>query len=183
MNRLKKAAVLSELAEKLRGAGSWCGETHLQKATFVLQEFLNVPLDYKFVMYRYGPFSFDLRDELTEMQADGLLEMRPAPPYGPNLVPSEASRELRGRYPKSLATYRPAIEFVADRLRDKWVTDLEALATALYVASTEALDEPEAISERLRELKPHVSKEEAESASNEALEIIHGDLPVLHLSH
>jgi hypothetical protein len=30
MNRLQRAALLTELADKLRQQGSWCGETHLQ---------------------------------------------------------------------------------------------------------------------------------------------------------
>jgi len=34
MNTLQRAALLTELADKLRQQGSWCGETHLQKATY-----------------------------------------------------------------------------------------------------------------------------------------------------
>ncbi|MFI5455717.1 MAG: hypothetical protein ACHRXM_09725 [Isosphaerales bacterium] len=33
MERLQKAAILIELADRLRREGSWCGHTHMQKAT------------------------------------------------------------------------------------------------------------------------------------------------------
>ena len=37
MERLQKAAILTELADQLRREGSWCGHTHMQKATYFLQ--------------------------------------------------------------------------------------------------------------------------------------------------
>ncbi len=92
MNRLQRAAILSTLAEELLEIGSWCGETHLQKATFFLQHMLKVPTEWDFVLYRYGPFSFELRDELTAMRADQLLELIPMQPYGPRLLPTGQSR-------------------------------------------------------------------------------------------
>src|SRR6266545_4036200 len=64
MKRLQRAALLTELVEQMRAHDSWCGETHLQKATYFLQELLDVEMDYDFVLYKHGPFSFDLRDEL-----------------------------------------------------------------------------------------------------------------------
>jgi uncharacterized protein YwgA len=60
MDRLRRAAILTRLIEQLRNGGSWCGETHVQKATFFLQELLNVPLSLDFILYKHGPFSFDL---------------------------------------------------------------------------------------------------------------------------
>ena len=82
MDRFDRAAVLTELADRLRANGSWTGETHLQKATYVLQELLMVPLNFEFVFYKHGPFSFDLREELTSMRADGFLVQVPQDPYG-----------------------------------------------------------------------------------------------------
>src|SRR5439155_9345213 len=87
MNRLKRAAILSFLARDLRTKGSWCGETHLQKAVYVLKDMLEVPVPYDFILYKHGPFSFDLRAELTSFRADGIfaLQLQP-PPYCPKLV-------------------------------------------------------------------------------------------------
>lgn len=177
MKRLRRAAVVTELADRLREAGSWCGETHLQKACYFLQQLLGVPLEYEFILYRYGPFSFELREELVEMRADGLLELRPAPPYGPGILATEASAELRSQFPKTLSRYGEAINYVAGRLGDKWVTDLESLATALYVHEEEKRDSVDSIASRMRELKPRISEEEAESAASELLRMLQQYLP------
>ena len=68
MDRLQRASVLLALNEQLRAAGSWAGETHMQKATYFLQHLMGVPLAFDFILYKHGPFSFDLRDELTAMR-------------------------------------------------------------------------------------------------------------------
>lgn len=86
-----------------------------------------------FVFYRYGPFSRDLRAELTGIRADGFLEhvIQPAP-YGPGLLATDAARQqLQQRWPKMLARYGTHLDFVADELGALGVGDLERLATAL----------------------------------------------------
>jgi hypothetical protein len=56
MNRLQRAALLTTLADKLRDAGSWCGETHLQKAAYLLQTLLQVPLGFSLYPVQARPF-------------------------------------------------------------------------------------------------------------------------------
>jgi len=70
MDRLRRAALLTQLIERLRRRGSWCGETHVQKATLFLQDLTRIPMGFDFILYKHGPFSFDLRDELTSLRAD-----------------------------------------------------------------------------------------------------------------
>ena len=62
MNRLEKANLLVRLTERLRANKSWAGETHLQKATYILKRVLGVPVEFDFILYKHGPFSFDLRN-------------------------------------------------------------------------------------------------------------------------
>ena len=71
MNRLQRAAVLLTLLEQLQARGSWCGETHVQKSVYFLQDLLQVPLGFEFVLYKHGPYSFDLNDEITAVQLHG----------------------------------------------------------------------------------------------------------------
>jgi hypothetical protein len=54
-----RCALAVELAKQLRAEGSWCGETHLQKATFIIQDMTKANLGYKFVLYKHGPYSFE----------------------------------------------------------------------------------------------------------------------------
>ena len=42
MKRSQKLALLTLLNREMLSRGSWCGETHIQKATFFLQELLGV---------------------------------------------------------------------------------------------------------------------------------------------
>src|SRR5262249_38243894 len=130
---LKRAAVLLTLLECLKAHGSWCGETHLQKSTYFLQELLKVPLDFNFIFYKHGPYSFDLSDAITGLRADQLLGLKIRDPYGPSLVATEGAQWLYDRFPVPRDVYMQAVEFVATRVGQKTVADLERLATALYV--------------------------------------------------
>jgi len=169
MDRLRRAALLIRLMEKLREKGSWCGETHVQKAVLFLQDLLRVPLGFQFTLYKHGPFSFDLRDELTSMRADELLRLEPQqPPYGPRIAATPRTERIKNLFRKTLSDYDASINFVAERLGAKGVADLEGLATALYVTQHSggcwSLDQR---SRQITEIKPHISYEDARSATEE----------------
>jgi hypothetical protein len=68
------------------------------------------------------------------MRADRLIdrEVQP-PPYGPRIVVTERGRQLEARFERTMTRYGPALEWVADRLGDRGVVELERLATALWV--------------------------------------------------
>jgi len=168
MKRLQRAALLTELVEQMRDHDSWCGETHLQKATFFLQELLGVDLGYDFVVYKHGPFSFDLRDELGGFASDKLIRFQPqVPPYGPRITVTDEGEKVQRIYPKTLARHADEIAFVAEKLDGRGVIDLERLATALYVT----LNEPQASAERraeiVQQLKPHIPEPAAVGAVRE----------------
>jgi uncharacterized protein YwgA len=161
MDRLRQYALVAGLAHRLRGKGSWCGETHLQKATYFLQKLQKVPVGFEFFLYKHGPFSFDLRDELTAMRSDGLLELRPQWPYGPSFVPTAKSRELRQHYSKTLKKYQKQLDFVSHSLGNRNVAELEKLATALYITLEESMKSETQRAKRLHSLKPHVAVDDA----------------------
>lgn len=169
MNQLAQEAVLVGLARRLYDRGSWSGETHLQKAAYLLHELSGVPFDFNFILYKHGPFSFELRDELGSMRADRLLEREPQPPpYGPRFIVTERGRELEGRFGRTMERYRAALDWVADRLGDRGVVELERLATALWV--TRELGDAasvEARVARLHQVKPHVAITEGADAVRE----------------
>jgi hypothetical protein len=169
MERLQKAAIVTELADRLRRAGSWCGHTHMQKATYFLQALLGVPTGYKFILYMHGPYSFDLSEELAGFRADYLIEFdHKSPGYGPGLVPTPTSASLRTHFPVTLSKYAREIDFVAQSFGTKGVAELEKLATALYVSKEDgASASVEGRARRLVELKPHVSFQQALDAVRE----------------
>ena len=171
MDRLPKAAIVTKLAKRLRHYGSWCGATHIVKAMYLLQELLEVPAGFDFVLYKHGPYSFDLGDELTSLRADGLLALEPqSVPYGPRFAVTPLTRRLHATFPKTLAKYADSIEFVAKALGDKRVDELERVATALFVTKRRQSDHDGSIQGRakcLNRLKPHVSVDAATQAVEE----------------
>ena len=167
MDRLRMAAVLTRLIEQLRAHGSWCGETHVQKATLFLQDLTRVPLGFDFILYKHGPFSFDLNDQLTALRGNSLLDLRSHEPYGPHLHASSLADEYLELFPKTIGRYTPAMDFVVSRLASKNVAELERLSTALYVR-LEMPDEDDAVrARRIHQLKPHVSIQDARAALDE----------------
>jgi hypothetical protein len=173
MDRLRKAAVLTRLIERLRQKGSWCGETHVQKATLFLQDLMLVPLGFDFILYKHGPFSFDLKDELTSLRADELVRLEPQRGYGPRIATTDRSKYIQGLYSKTLAKYDDRISFVTQKLGSKGVTDLERLATAFYVTLRSTGDPSiDGRAASLTALKPHISRDEAVEAITEVDQII-----------
>ncbi len=165
MKRMARAAVISRLRDRLEEHDSWCGETHVQKAAYFLQHATDVPLGYSFILYKHGPFAFDLREDLGGFRADGLLELRPqAYPYGPRLVTTDAGKSLQDRFPKTLTRYDQQISLVAEYLGDAGVARLERLATALMLLRDKPDVSDSDAAREMHRLKPHVTEQQAKSA-------------------
>jgi len=165
MERLKKVSIILQLINNLKDNNSKCGETHIQKAMYFLQALKKVPTDFDFILYKHGPFSFDLRDELTSMRADQLLEIH-ANIYhsGLSLLPTESGKELIKHFPKTLEKFEKQIDFVAENcIGNKGAAKLERISTALFLTLRSDKAKKE-IMEELVVLKPHISKEKAVEA-------------------
>ena len=164
MKEEQNRAVLMTLIKSLRGKGSWCGETHIQKAAFFLKKLTHVPIDFDFILYKHGPYSFDLHDELSIMRAFELLDLEVSYPYGPRFADTDMGNNLLKRFPKMPAQYQKQIAFIADQLGDKGVTELERLATAYYVTLDNPDSDQEARAKAIVDLKPHIKLDAARQA-------------------
>jgi uncharacterized protein YwgA len=163
VNDIDRSAILLDLAAQLRAYGSWTGETHVQKAAYLLQQLLGVPSGFKFVLYKHGPFSFDLRDSLNKLETWGCIQTEDQPyPYGPKIVEGPASGKLRAAS-KDREEYVPQIQFVAHQLGKANVSELERVATALFIELDPNV-KPEDRPDRLVSLKPHISHQDAPNA-------------------
>jgi uncharacterized protein YwgA len=174
VNKGQKSAILIDVANELLERGSWCGETHLQKAVFLIQEVLGVETNFEFILYKHGPFSFELRDSINGMVSDGLIEavIRNSG-YGATLLPTADSENFLQRFPKTLLRYGPQIQFVADHIRNRGVNELERLATAVFVINRfDHLRSDEDRAQEIVELKPHISVYDAKEAVQQAVNLI-----------
>lgn len=180
MNELQRSAILLSLIENLKTRGSWCGETHIQKATYLLQELMEVPLGFNFILYKYGPYSFDLSEHIVSMRADSLIRLISNYPYGPTLAPGELVEQVKGRCLKTLGKFEAQVAFAANQLGEKRVADLEALSTALYIYLNESETSPEGRIERLKKIKPHIDTDLATSATKDLDDLFVECRPYLH---
>lgn len=155
LGELREAALIATLIDRVAATGRFCGETLVQKSVFFLKELFGVPLSADFRLYYYGPFSFDLRDQLQGMQADDFVKVKPHQ-YGAMFVAGERYGLLQRQFPKTIGKYEEEIRFVVDHLATRGVGQLEPLATALFLTRKH----PGAgVDDRARELhavKPHV---------------------------
>jgi len=154
-----------DLVEKLHKNGSWCGETHLEKVIFILQDLSKPSLGYKFILYKHGPFSFDLKDELAAMRSANVLEfMILRDGYGPSMVATEFGRRILQVNRENVETYLPINDFLSEWFASKDVKQLEKIATAYYVTQKHPRDPILARARKVNSLKPHVDVDAAEEA-------------------
>lgn len=92
----------------------------------------------------------------------------------PSLWPTENAGRVLDRFPNTLRTHGPKVRFVAERLGDKNVAELERLATALYVVLQKPDATPEERAGEIHRLKPHVSLSEGRAAL-QSMERMRGD--------
>ena len=167
MDALERYATLLKLVRGMNEANSWSGETHIQKSIFFLQEALDVELRYKFILYKHGPFSFPLRDDLIAMRADDFLALQVRhPEYGPSYVPGKRA-SLLDAFCSATKDLERRIEFAARRIAPRSVAELEPLATALYLKKRSPDAQEEALARQIHQLKPHITVERAREALRE----------------
>jgi uncharacterized protein YwgA len=167
MNEIKRAAILATLIKKMNLQSSWSGETHIQKSVYFLQEMLKVPTDFDYILYKHGPFSFDLRDELTLLRGKLFLELQANPyPYGPSYTPGRLSNVYEERFEKEIQPHLRQLDFIAKNVSIMTVAELERISTALYVKLENSVSSTE-LAKRIHDLKHHISIEAAERALEE----------------
>ena len=165
LQRLERAAVLTDLVEELRTAGSWSGDDHLQAAICLLQTAGRVPLGYTFLVWKESPHSFDLADDLDRMQALGVLKLETRPfPNAPSFAAGPRARSLRERFTAIVSRYGEQAKTVAAAVSDKDVVELERLATASYVLEQTPSHDRDSLLKELLAVSPHTSEDDARAA-------------------
>jgi hypothetical protein len=173
MDQLQREALLVYLAERLRDAGSWCGETQLQKTAYFLQDLTGVPLGYDFMLYKHGPFEFELRGEIRELIGYEMLavETQP-PPYGPRLRPTKAGNNFISTYREAIEEHSTAVEFVVEVLGNSGAARLEKLGTALWYTVRGNRETREQKAQKIHDRKPHITVEDAMEAIAEVEQLL-----------
>jgi uncharacterized protein YwgA len=96
---------------------------------------------YKFVIYKHGPYSFDLSNELTEMRAAGILELHfPREGYGPSILATDFGERVYRVNKENVEKYDAVSKFLADWFSGSDVRHLERIATAYFVTAKNPRD-------------------------------------------
>ncbi|MGK7346054.1 MAG: hypothetical protein ACNS63_09630 [Candidatus Nitrospinota bacterium M3_3B_026] len=164
--QFKRHAFILAIIDSLHKHGSWTGKTHVQKALSLLRDSGKVDLPFEFVLYRHGPYSFDVESELEQMQSYGAVRIEPnVAGYGVVLHPGEMA-DFVNSIEKLSTEELEAIEDVCEFIGLQPVKVLERLATASWIRCQEGKTEQKDVAERLHSLKPHISIPDAEDANN-----------------
>ena len=154
--------------------GSWCGETHIQKNMFFLQELVGIPFQWSFVLYKYGPFSFDLSYLLGEIHGYSLVKLVPQWGFRPKIKVTDLGEEFYRDQDEVHCKFDNGIELVAKELGAKDVDELERISTGLYISLDEKYENQavQVRAKRLTELKPHIKLPDADFAIDQVGDLI-----------
>src|SRR4051794_36580679 len=116
MTQAPRDAVVLTIVDALQRAGSWCGETHIQKTAYFVSRFQQESVEFSFILYKHGPFSFELHDELTVMRVRSLLCLEATFPYGSRFRMTERGQRVTTENSSELRRLDPAVAFAAKKL-------------------------------------------------------------------
>jgi hypothetical protein len=169
-----KHALILGMVENLRNEGSRTGKTHIIKGLMLAAAAKAEDVPFEFFLYKHGPYSTDIEENLEQMQSYGALTIAPAfDGYGVILKPGEMARYAKLRAPLSEEEEK-AIGRVCQLIRSKNVGQLERLATAAWIRTRLGIQESDAVALKLTELKPHVSLSDALDADREVSAFLQG---------
>jgi uncharacterized protein YwgA len=153
---MRREAIIS-LVQGVHKKTDQLGKIQLQKLVYFLQE-AGVPLDYKFEIYHYGPYSFELADEMSSMDSLGVLSVAADPSgYGFNI--NVGSHGSKYRIDKR---YLPKIDDVISNFGADTPAKLEVKSTVHFVNKVlkKQVRNPQekVVVAKVRELKPRFTE-------------------------
>jgi uncharacterized protein YwgA len=139
-------------AVALNQYGSWTGRVHIHKHLFITQVLGLAAPPFNFVLYDYGPYSFELDQTVTNLELFGrLTRYYPQPGYGPRFAPSiEGLKCLSSLGENELRT----VWRVAGQLRDRRSQELELIATCLWFERKQGVSDVEEVVRKVAQAKP-----------------------------
>ncbi len=161
----KKHAFILEVINGLKTGGSWTGKTHVQKTMFLVSEATPIQVPFEFVLYKHGPYSFDIENELEQMKSYNAIVVQPVSGYGVELKPSE-NAALIDQLSLLSPTEKEDVAKICRFVGNKGVIELERLATAVWIRNHEHVKDHHEVARRINALKPHISIADAEAADD-----------------
>jgi uncharacterized protein YwgA len=125
-NELRVAAIVA----LVRNAQTRLGKTQVQKLVYFAQD-SGVPLNYEYEIYHYGPYSFELSNDLGSLDSLGILNVASEPSgYGFDISIGRFSEKF-----KLEPRYQKKVEKVLGQFGLNTAAQLEVKATIHFVHS------------------------------------------------
>lgn len=169
----QKHAIILAVVEALKEQGSWTGKTHVQKSLFLAQAAHAYEVPFTFVLYKHGPYSFELEHEMEEMKSYGAMEAEAVLGQGVILSPGPTASLVEAAAPVD-SKVSCSIVRISKFVGAKNVIELERLATAAWIRTREGVKQLDQVATRLHELKPHIPIAEAAKAGEELNTLLAG---------
>lgn len=158
-------------ADALNRHGSWTGRIHIHKHLFITQVLNLAHPPFEYVLYDYGPYSFELDQEIVNLELFGLLSRSyPKAGYGPRYEPTPPGLALA----QNLGPHKgQAVERVAQHLGDKKSQDLELIATCLWFDYKEQVRSVNDIVTHVQQIKPKYAEAAIRKGLDDARALAH----------
>ena len=128
------------------------GKVQLQKYVYFLQAAYNVPVEYSFKMYHYGPYSEDLDRDMTILKLLGYINIdRDADGYGYHLT---ALDEPDDDWNTIMSPYSESLENATQVFGKLSASDLELYATIHFVNDLNGEPPQQEVVNTVHSLKP-----------------------------
>lgn len=154
-NELRVAAIVA----LVKNAQARLGKTQVQKLVYFAQD-SGVPLNYKYEIYHYGPYSFELSNDLSSLDSLGVLNVESDPRgFGFDISVGKFAEKFKLE-PK----YQKKVEKVIEQLGLNTPAQLEVKATIHFVHSVikkkaSAGKAKSEVIQKVRALKPRFTED------------------------
>jgi hypothetical protein len=121
---------------------------------YFLQNIENVNLNYNYFIHLYGPFSFDLEEDISLMRATNILNREvDSSGYRVNYYFGPGAKFILEKFNVE-KKYEDEINYIVDKFGNYNVVDLELLSTLHYVSKIKKIDNDKLFA-KVKEIKPH----------------------------
>lgn len=153
---------VAAVTSALRRHGSWAGRVHLHKHLYLMKELGLADPPFDFVLYQYGPYSYELDNQIAQMELYGYLRKSfPQSGYGPQYALSKLGIHEADQLDDAS---KSAIDQVASKIGTASSQGLELQATCLWVERHEGIDDDVKVIERVKKIKPRYDEERIRQA-------------------
>lgn len=174
MKKWNKYALLVLISDIMNQKKFKLGKTSLQKLIYLLKSLYELPINYSYNFYIYGPYSSEVAGDLDYLDSIDILSVS-FEDYGNyrgfNITPNKKSKKIIERAENFIKKNREKVEEIVEFYGGKTARELELIGTIVYLIKEEGIAQ-ELLVERIKELKPHFDETEIKSGIDDVKSIL-----------